>query len=226
MSEYPSNESNIIFTWLNSLYNPFKTQDLRKYKENLKTSQNYCQVLSPLLEVKILSVLVKITEKQKLNFSHSVLFHMKTRVCLKYFVNDCRYPVSNFEFIFSTSISNNCTLEQFSESVVFYGLKWKKNDQTILNQRNIRYQLPKTTDMQYKILEFSENRTYKFMVTYATKRMLQFNFLYDKILHLSTFWQVSIFFSNIAHLALVFIDATNLDEQSSIDSQNFKNRFL
>ena len=135
-------------------------------------------------------------------------------------------PVSNFEFIFSTSISNNCTLEQLSGSVVFYGLKWKKNDRTILNQGNIRCQLPKTTNMQYKILEFSENRTYEFMVTYATKRMLQFNFLYDKILHLSTFWQVSIFFLNIAHLALVFIDATNLDEQSSIDSQNFKNRFL
>ena len=25
-----------------------------------------------------------------LNFSSSVLFHMKTRVCLKYFVNDCK----------------------------------------------------------------------------------------------------------------------------------------
>ena len=27
--------------------------------------------------------------KNKLNFSHSALFHMKTRVCLKYVVNDC-----------------------------------------------------------------------------------------------------------------------------------------
>ena len=24
------------------------------------------------------------------NFPHSALFHMKSRVCLKYFVNDCR----------------------------------------------------------------------------------------------------------------------------------------
>ena len=31
----------------------------------------------------------KTLEKQKLNFSHSALFHMKTRVSLKYFVNDC-----------------------------------------------------------------------------------------------------------------------------------------
>ena len=27
--------------------------------------------------------------KNKLNFSHSVLFHIKTKDCLKYFVNDC-----------------------------------------------------------------------------------------------------------------------------------------
>ena len=29
-------------------------------------------------------------EKQKLNFSYSALFYIKTRVSLKYFVNDCR----------------------------------------------------------------------------------------------------------------------------------------
>ena len=32
----------------------------------------------------------KSTEKQKLNISRSALFYMKTRVCLKYFVNDGR----------------------------------------------------------------------------------------------------------------------------------------
>ena len=32
----------------------------------------------------------EISEKYKLDFSRSALFHMKTRVCLKYFVNDCR----------------------------------------------------------------------------------------------------------------------------------------
>ena len=34
-----------------------------------------------------------VKEKQKLNFSRSELFHMKTRVCLKYFVNDGGYQV-------------------------------------------------------------------------------------------------------------------------------------
>ena len=29
--------------------------------------------------------------KNKLNFSDDKLFHMKTRVSLKYFVNDCRF---------------------------------------------------------------------------------------------------------------------------------------
>ena len=32
----------------------------------------------------------KTLEKHKLNFSRSALFFMKTRVSLKYFVNDCR----------------------------------------------------------------------------------------------------------------------------------------
>ena len=31
----------------------------------------------------------KTAEKEKLNFSHSALFHMKSRVYLKYFVNVC-----------------------------------------------------------------------------------------------------------------------------------------
>ena len=42
----------------------------------------------PSLPVKIenLLILVKTLEKKKLNFSRSALFHMKTRVSLKYFV--------------------------------------------------------------------------------------------------------------------------------------------
>ena len=41
--------------------------------------------------MKILLILGKTLEKQKLNFSRSALFQMKTRVSLKYFVNDCRF---------------------------------------------------------------------------------------------------------------------------------------
>ena len=67
------------------------TQDLgfseiRKYQESLKTSQNS---LVPSPPCQILLTLAKSLEKQVLNFSHGVLFHMKTRVSLKYFVNDC-----------------------------------------------------------------------------------------------------------------------------------------
>ena len=36
-------------------------------------------------------------EKLKLNFCHSELFYVKTRVCLKYFVNDCRRATSDKE---------------------------------------------------------------------------------------------------------------------------------
>ena len=47
-------------------------------------------------------MLIKTPEKQKLNFSRSALFRMKTRVSLKYFVNDCRMGAKN---MFSTPFS-------------------------------------------------------------------------------------------------------------------------
>ena len=39
--------------------------------------------------MKVLFILAKTLEKQKLNFSCSALFHMKTRASFKYFVNEC-----------------------------------------------------------------------------------------------------------------------------------------
>ena len=55
-------------------------------------------MLSPPSEMKICPYLQKSSEKQKLNFSHSAPFHMKARVCLKCFGNDClwkHFPASN-----------------------------------------------------------------------------------------------------------------------------------
>ena len=46
--------------------------------------------------MKILLIQAKSLEKQKLNFSRIALFHMKTRVSLKHFVNDYLWkPFSN-----------------------------------------------------------------------------------------------------------------------------------
>ena len=55
------------------------------------SSLTSCRMTSRKLNMKILSVLAKSLEKQQLNFSRSTVFHMKTRVCLKYFVKDCRF---------------------------------------------------------------------------------------------------------------------------------------
>ena len=63
--------------------------ETRKYHENLKISQKYRLVLSPPPKMKICQHQEKHSEKQKLNFCCSRLFNMKTRVCLKYHVNDC-----------------------------------------------------------------------------------------------------------------------------------------
>ena len=50
---------------------------------------NHSLVSSLLGKMKILLILAKTLEKQKLSFSCSALFHMKTKVSLKYFVNGC-----------------------------------------------------------------------------------------------------------------------------------------
>ena len=46
--------------------------------------------------MKVLSILAKNSWKRRLNFSRSALFHMETRVSLKYFANGCSFSISNF----------------------------------------------------------------------------------------------------------------------------------
>ena len=40
-------------------------------------------------KMKILLILEKMLEKQKINFSRGTLFRMEIRISLKYFLNDC-----------------------------------------------------------------------------------------------------------------------------------------
>ena len=58
-------------------------------------SQNFIKLLpsaySSSRNKNFVSTSRKSCEKQKLIFSHSVLFHNKARLCLKYFVNDCKH---------------------------------------------------------------------------------------------------------------------------------------
>ena len=58
-------------------------------KEISRKSQNFLDSNLVFLSNRKLSILRKKFEKQKLNFSPSALFHMKTRVCLKHFLHDC-----------------------------------------------------------------------------------------------------------------------------------------
>ena len=48
----------------------------------------------------------KYPKKQKLTYSHSALFHMKFRVCLNYFVNDCLWK----QFLASNSPQTHSSL--------------------------------------------------------------------------------------------------------------------
>ena len=66
--------------------------------------------------MKILSIIAKNGEKQKLNFSRSVLFQMKTRVCLKYLSN----------IIGICKIQSCCSLFLFWAWYNFSGKIWQK----------------------------------------------------------------------------------------------------
>ena len=87
----PKKKKNIIAINEHSIYklphklpNILRSQEIRKYQENLKTSQNYSLVISlpPKMDKQ------KNPKKQKLNFSFKTLFHINTRLCLKYLAYD------------------------------------------------------------------------------------------------------------------------------------------
>ena len=58
--------------------------------------------------MKVLLILAKTLEKQKLNFACSAPFHMKTRASLKYFVNECLWTF--FPFISPQTPTNLISL--------------------------------------------------------------------------------------------------------------------
>ena len=63
-------------------------------KERSGKSQNFIELLPTAQSFSQNENLVRtsknLLKKRKLNFSRSALFHMENRVCVKYFVNDCR----------------------------------------------------------------------------------------------------------------------------------------
>ena len=70
--------------YLSSITGYRTTKDLRP-----EEISKYSLVPSLTAKTTIYSILAKTVEKKKLNFSRSALFHVKTRVCLKYYVNGC-----------------------------------------------------------------------------------------------------------------------------------------
>ena len=66
-----------------------RSYKIRESQENLKTCWIIDQGPVFLLKCNFFQPQPKTPEKQKLNISPRMLFHMKTRVCLKYFVNNC-----------------------------------------------------------------------------------------------------------------------------------------
>ena len=65
------------------------TRNKKISRKSQKFIELWPSTQSPPQKMKILSILTKTPEKWKLNFFRSALFHMKTRICLKYFVYDC-----------------------------------------------------------------------------------------------------------------------------------------
>ena len=88
----------------NSLW--LRILELRKFQENLKTSYNYFLAISPFPEIKILSALVKISWKTKIELSRNVLVYMKATVCLKYFVKTINYFVKIIKTLFTLGLEH------------------------------------------------------------------------------------------------------------------------
>ena len=79
----------VIYKFPQELPNTLKLRILGNIKKTFKFHKMiaYCPVFRP--KWKFCYYLQKTLEKQKLNFFCSILFHMKTRISLRYFVNDC-----------------------------------------------------------------------------------------------------------------------------------------
>ena len=98
--------------------------------------------------MRILSVLAKTLEKQKLNFSRSALFYMKTRVCLKYFVNHYSLRINVF-VRFRNGISGADLVDMKSLSSGNGGIKCL----LVVIDVNIKYGLVKSlTDKEAKTI--------------------------------------------------------------------------
>ena len=82
-------------------------------------------------KIKTLSILTKTIEKQKLNFSRSVLFYMKTRVFLIYFLNDCR--------CFSVKFAKFLRIPFFTEHLWATASKYTKYFQYVRLSNEIKY---------------------------------------------------------------------------------------
>ena len=89
------------YIWIASrVVTRLKTLDLRKLGNIRKVTELHRMIAQcpvPLPKQIFCYYWQKTHKKQKLNFSRSALFHMKTRVSLKYFVNDCCYNLSHWQ---------------------------------------------------------------------------------------------------------------------------------
>ena len=78
-----------------------------EFRKSLKTSLNDSLVTRFPANMKVLLILAKNSSKAKVNFSRSVLLHMKTKVSLKYFVNGFRLVE---RFYVNGQVQGDCNL--------------------------------------------------------------------------------------------------------------------
>ena len=76
-------------------------------------------------KIKILLMLAKNSWKIEIKTSPISLFHMKTRVCLKYFVNDCKLDSGSYMVFINKSASQKigaliCSMKFLSSEVAPY----------------------------------------------------------------------------------------------------------
>ena len=129
----------VFIFWLSCISCTYRKRKKKVHtkKEISGKSQNFIELLlsaRPPPEIKILSVLVKISWEQKLNFPRIALFHMNTRVSLKCLMNDCGFFTG--WALFQYGLRNSVTYIPFYSSPMNIKMQHTPNKDNILSKGN------------------------------------------------------------------------------------------
>ena len=136
----------VLIFWLYCISCTYRKRKKNSHKKrNIRKSQDFIELLPsarPPPEIKILSVTrtwKKSPEKKMLRFPRSALIHIKTRVCLKYLVNDCGFFTGWASFL-QYGLRNSVTYVRFYSSRIIVKMQQTPKKKTAFFLKATRLQ--------------------------------------------------------------------------------------